>query len=317
MSWFLKGNSRRFFRIDMPVHFYAVPKNPSFMDDSVYCNGINYINQSHEVLSSRLEQQTLIELGAIQEHKATIEKINYNLFEKISLLMAYLKKHSNGESVMSDVSFWFNKKNIFVRDEVIESLKNSSPKTYSVMTGMDEKINSRLKILFDSIEKSSQKGIFASPIPHGFMVDGAIESMRESSKLQKVPIARYFIALYDYIEFNLDVFDQFNNDHLLMNEPHQWPQRMTNISACGMSVQDLRLYEKYQILDIKIYFPEEKMTFNFEGKVINSHYSSETGRNFTAIEFMFPTAKEQLGLLSYIQLYESQKAMELLQNARN
>lgn len=310
MAWFLKGNSRRFFRIDTSLQFFILPKEQKIIDEDIYFNGISYVNESYEIKSLKLKSQILKEIELIKEKNDFIEEIINEIIKKTEYFIKILKQISRGHNVLSDPSYWINKNHYIRNIDLINAIKESSPRSYSVLSTLEEKLISRINSLLKNAEGSSLKEIYAEYLEHGFTTDTLMESMRANQSLKKVPIARLFIALSDYVDNAVSIYESFNNDHLLANDHAFWPMKEVNVSACGVAIKDSRLFNKFELVYIKIYNPRTDEVLIFEGKILSSSLNKDNLMNFTAIEFIFPQSKEQLCLLSYLQLIESEKAME-------
>lgn len=314
MSWFLRGNSRRFFRVDMPVRFFMLPKDQRSYHD-VFCNGVSYMNEAFENQSSKLKSQVQFNVRQLQANQKAMNAIAFEVIELVEAVSDMMELHSKGERVIDNPSYWFSKSTIMEGFKSIHALKQSAPKTFTILEKLEEKFLSRIGSLFKSFERSTQTEVYSEHIAHGFGIDAIIEKMRTSEKNHKIPMARFLFSLYDYVDTLNRVYEHFSNDHLLANEPKYWSLNNANISACGMGVYDFRQFEKYELLHVKVYCPDVGETFQFEGKVISSRYDKQKNLNFNAIEFMFPDERQQLGLLSYIQLHESINAMKKVKNA--
>lgn len=314
MSWFLKGNARRFFRIDMPIKYCMLPRHFNF-EKEVYSNGINYFNKAVESTINLKKRDLRGSVESIREHKEIIEVIVEEVTYKLDRFESLIKRLSKGINVRNDPMYWMHKHELRIGFEKIKMLEVHSPKTYSYLKQMHDKFTSRVLDLFESIEKADEHSINAQELTLAFDLDVTLERLGTET-FQKIPLIRIIWKLGSLVEYLLHLHEEFNNDHYKINNPALWKSVPANVSACGIAIRDIREFEEFQEVDIHIHIPESNEVLRFDGKVVKAEYLPGERLNFTAFNFNLPGSKEQLALLSYVQMFEVNQAMEAVSNAR-
>jgi predicted nucleic acid-binding protein len=314
VSWFLKGNARRYYRMDLPIQCFLLPRNNKSFGE-VYSNGIDYLNTAAENEISLLKRKVLNDLDSIREHKDIIAHVVNEVLERTDMLCTLVTDINQGASPKAKTSYWLNKAQLQSRFATFSKIKQSSPKTHVYLMQLEEKYLSRISSILETTEKSDANSLHAEHLQFGFAIDSTLEHFRKPV-FQKIPLLRLILGLGTLLEYIYFIYEEISRDHLVINSPEYWKTQEINISACGMSMKNIRLFELFQSVDIQIYIPAIDEKLRFEGRVVKSVYDKKTNTNLSAFSFIFPSGKEQYGLQSYIQLFEATNAMEKF-NGRN
>lgn len=106
-KWFLRENSRRFFRIDMPVRLYVAPSAP-IKDAEIYATGIDYFPPVVNQLIKKQLDSTYYWLDRIQEEKELLVPLFEEIIAAVQFLGDGSEKISEGINPKNDPLFWFS-----------------------------------------------------------------------------------------------------------------------------------------------------------------------------------------------------------------
>lgn len=312
MTWYLKGNSRRFFRIDMPTRLFIVPVRGYSMSD-IYTTGIQYANEAVLANVYKYKGLAMDSYHKLKVQDPFILEIIEQFFSVVDELYYSLERLSDGIAEAGTMEF-INKKS-WLRGGISYGAPfvESSPKTLVYFQQIEEKLQHYLENVVHSIEKSNLDMFAYTDYKTGFKIDGVIESL--SSKADSIPLIGVIVNVYRALDVVFTSFYRMNEDNKVKGEPSFWEVHDANISACGIAIKNLKKFNDKDRVDVQIYLPDLNRTATFDGKVLSSMYDSRTMQNVTIVDFNFPTGDNQQNLLTQIQIFEACSAIKELPDA--
>lgn len=308
-QWFRKGNARRFHRVDMPVRFFILPSSP-LEERDIYATGANYFPQTVTNHLETLKLHTLDSLNRIQDMRELILAIVEQIMEDIEFYGDCLKKISNGEHPKKDPAYWLQIKQKLEGFTAIETIKDSSPKTYQYFKMIEEKFLRFLNALVHSINESSRDNFAVEGhLPYGFKLD-EIMTVFKQPKFQRIPLIQTLLHLSEYLEGYLEVHRLINDDNYLTDFPQEWPLKTVNLSASGIAVIMKKTLTMYSRVDVFLYFEAQDKTIHFDGTVVDLRSIKEEYMERIAINFEFPNGNDQNFLQQEIQKQEVKECMQ-------
>lgn len=312
MGYHLKKTSRRFFRINMPLQTFIIPKK-SIEIKPIKNTGIHYsnegVNQSLEFYNDIIEES----LGKIQiKDEDLISSINH-IKDTVHKLNESLMKISDGENERKEIYFWTKKtealKEINFKADFIEK----SPKTYELLKGIEEKVLHYAKNLYETIENSDEDKFHPAEYLLSFKIDETISRMAEKS--EKIPLLKSIVNTYNLAEVICKSIKNMNDDNSLAFSPEKWNEELTNISGSGIAIRNTRLYTEREMVVVKIYLKSLNKIAIFDGRVLSSDFEKESQKNLTRIDFYIPKEANQLWLLTEMQMFEAMESKRKNKNA--
>ncbi len=311
-QWFQKGNTRRFYRIDMPIKTFILPKSP-IQDREIYATGANYFPPSVKQNLIRKKTATQTSLIKLKEHKEIIDALFTEATEFIEFFGNCIQMISEGQSPKQQAHYWLNLSHHQKGFPTLKILHKNSPKTYGYFKQIEEKYLVFLNSLIKSIEGSTPADFKADPdLPYGFNIDETIENF-SSQKFKKIPLVQAIKTLSEFLDAYANVYRQINQDNYLKQYPKEWKITQVNISAGGMGSMR-QAFEKnfflHEKVDIYLYFSAEDKTLHFESSVVDIRIINQTEQ--MAFNFEFPNGNDQHFLQSKIEQFEIKECMDLI-----
>ena len=302
-KWFLRENSRRFFRIDMPVRLYVAPSAP-IKDAEIYATGIDYFPPVVNQLIKKQLDSTYYWLDRIQEEKELLVPLFEEIIAAVQFLGDGSEKISEGINPKNDPLFWFSINQKIKGFEHLYSLEQKAPKTHTYFKHIEEKYLAFLTSFSDSIQNSTPTAFKASQdIPSKFKIDEAVKTFSKE-KFEHIPLVQAILALTSYMNTYINAFSQINDDNANRQFPNKWPLMNVNISASGIALSFSKRFKNFERVDIFIAFPKEKKILQFDGTIVNIQDIDSKSQEKIAINFDFPDGEDQKFLMLKVQEYE-------------
>ncbi|WP_024850418.1 PilZ domain-containing protein [Hydrogenovibrio kuenenii] len=302
-TWFLKHNSRRYFRLDMPVRVFIAPSSP-IKDREIYATGIDYFPPTIKKLIAQQKRDTLYWLERVQDQKVLVTELFMEVIACIEFFGQSSEKMSKGINPRLDPPTWLSLEQRKLGFTKINALKDSSPKTYTYFKHIEAKYLVFLKAMVNSIENSTDQHFEAEQhLPYNFKIDEILEHFQKE-QFEKIPLVQSIAALCGFMGTYLEAYRQMNDDNVLRTFPEQWPSVQGNISACGLAMLFTKRFKDFERVDVFFYFPEEKRTLKFDGTVVDIRSINDQYKERIAVNFDFPNGKDQDFLQHKIQQFE-------------
>lgn len=308
--WFHKGNSRRFFRIDMPVRLFIAPSSP-IKDREIFATGIDYFPPTIKRLIERQKNETLYWINRIQDQKEIISALFQETIEAIEFFGKCAESVSKGINPKIDPTYWMQINQRLTGFQTIETLKASSPKTYGYFKLIEEKYLLFLQSIADSISNSTPTEFKANAnLPYGFKIDETLELFK-SEKFAKIPLIQAILALSTFMDTYVEAYRQINDDNIMRQFPQEWKLQHANVSASGIALLMNKRFKNFEKVDVFFYFPAQNVTLSFNGSIVDVRSIDDQYKERIAVNFEFPDGKTQDFLQNEIQRYELEECMSL------
>ncbi len=302
-KWFLRGNSRRFYRVNMPVHAFITPSTP-IKNLEIYATGTDYFPVGVKALIEKQLQETQYWVKKIQDQKELLTILFDEIIDSIQFLGKGTEEISKGINPKKSPAYWMSISQMRHGFQKVNALQKTSPKTFGYFKLIEEKYLTFLNAFAESIEKSTAHQFVASPdLPFAFKIDEILETFN-NPKFSNVPLVQAIIHLASLLNTYINAFRQMNDDNLLRAYPDQWPKIDANISASGIAVLFSKHFHEFEKVDVFLCFPENKKVLQFEGAVVNIIQINSEHKERIAINFEFPDGKAQDFLTFKIQEHE-------------
>lgn len=306
--WFHKGNSRRFFRIDMPLKIFIAPASP-IRDRDIFATGIDYFPPIIKQLIEYQKNDTFYWLDRIQDQKVLMTNLFEETIHTIEFFGRCAETVSKGINPKQDPNYWLQVKQHQLGFQSIESLQASAPKTYRYFKFIEEKYLFFLNSMVTSIEQSTPSLFVAHKnLPHGFKIDEILEQFK-SEKFRKIPLIQAILALANYMETYITAYRQINDDNILRDYPQDWKQQDVNISASGVALVMAKRFKPFEKVDVFIWISARNAVAHFEGSIIDIRTLEDQHKERIAVNFEFPDSRNQDLLQNEIQRYEIEESM--------
>ena len=302
-KWFLRENSRRFFRIDMPMQVFVTPSSP-INNLEIYATGIDYFPPIINKLIGIQLADTSYWSNKIQEQKDLLLPLFNEISDSIEFFGKGVVQLSQGLSPKNDPSFWLLMNEKLHGFKSLTILKTKAPKTHSYFKQIEDKYLHYLNSFFESIKESTAEEFSANPgLLDAFKIDETTERF-SNTKLNNIPLIQAIIAITSYMNTYLNAYKQINDDNAIRKFPLKWPVMDANISASGIALLFSKRFKKRDKVDVFIYFTENKKIIKFDGSIVNLRSLEMEYKERVAINFDFPDGSSQDFLMHKIQEYE-------------
>jgi len=307
-QWFRKGNSRRFYRIDMPVKYFIVPSSP-IRDREIYATGANYYPASFHSKVAGQKLEVMHWANRIQEHADLLLPVFEEIIDFIEFFGRCALSISEGTSPKTDLSYWMEVNDRLKGFKYALSLNHKSPKTFQYIKMIEAKYLAFLKRLVNSIDKSTPTKFWVEGhLPIGFKIDEII-SLFDDPKFAKIPLIQTLRCISIYMDSYLETYRMINDDNFLRQHPADWKLQKLNISASGIAVNMGKRFQQYERVDVLLYFPDDDRIIQFDGSVVDIRSDEKSYTERVAINFEFPNGIDQNFLQLQIQKQEVKECM--------
>lgn len=308
--WFHRGNSRRFFRIDMPIKIFIIPSAP-IQDYEIYASGINYFPGYIEKEIETYSDQTLYWMERIQEHKQVTSALFHECLNDIEFLGYCIKTITRGLNPRKDPNFKETLNHHLQGFSSIETIHDSAPKTYNYFKMIEEKYMIFMYAIGEAVMNSTPDKFSGDHnLPTKFKSD-RIETIFSSEEVEKVPLVQAILNLNRLLTLYTDIYRQINHDSVLRQYPEDWTVHQTNISASGVALYFNKRFKLFEKVDVLIQLPLNKEILFFNGNVVDIRWTDKENQERVAINFDFPDGKYQNLLQNEIQRYEIEECMSI------
>lgn len=308
--WFLKGNARRFYRIDMPLNVFVIPKT-SIQDAEIFATGADYFPPSVTREIEEITGKTHYWIDLIQEQKERIIPLFNEAISDIEFFGSCVERISLGLDPRNKMDYWTRINKIQKGFTVLSTIEKSAPKTFAYFKLIEEKYLFFLNSLITAIQNSTPDTFAADTnIPVGFKLDELL-SRFANEKFDRIPLIQSLANLGRLITAYTNVYRHITDDNYLKLFPKQWPTYQVNVSASGIAMQLPKRYKQYDKLDIHIYIPSTDSVLHFDGMVVDIRTFDNIYKERVAINFEFPDGKNQNQLQNEIQKYEIKECFEI------
>lgn len=301
--WFLKGNSRRYFRIQMPVRVFVAPSSP-IKDREIFASGVDYFPPVVESLLVKQRHDTFYWIDRIQDQKELLTELFKEMIESIEFFGKAAEQMSKGISPRTDPTYWMNLNNQLRGFDKIGAIEPAAPKTYKYFKLIEEKYLVFINAMTKSINESTPHHFEADPnIPYAFKIEEILETFKHE-KFLKIPLVQSILSLSNFMDTYLEAYRQLNDDNVMRLYPDNWKSVHANVSASGLAMMFRKRFDTFQRVDVFFYFPENDRVLQFEGSIVDIRSVEETHMERIAINFEFPDGRSQDFLQYKIQEFE-------------
>lgn len=303
-------NVRRFFRINMPLRCFVTPSAP-IADREVFASGANYCPVSIRSQLNNDKKLLLKSLLQIQEHKDALTEIFNEMINHADFFGQCCEMLSKGINPRYNLSTWAAIKSHRQGFEKLKLLENVAPKTFRYLKNIEEKYLFYVQQLMDCSEHSTPEQFHAPDyLPDSFRADTLVQKLTDE-KYQAIPLVQSILNTANFINTYTETFRQMHDDHVLRQNPADWPEEIVNVSASGLAIKMRKAFRLHERVKIQIYFPEMKRILKFDGVVVNVQSDAESQLERVAMNFEFPDGKSQNLLQTQIQRYEIRECLTL------
>ena len=301
--WFLKGNSRRYFRIQMPIRVFVAPASP-IKDREIYATGVDYFPPIIQSLIEKQRNETFYWIDRIQDHKELLTELFREVIESVELFGKAAEQMSKGINPRNDPAYWMNLSKQTRGFEKIDALQSAAPKTHKYFKLIEEKYLVFINAMTKSVQESTPYHFEADPnIPFAFKIEEILEDFKKE-KFSKIPLVQSLLSLSSFMDTYLEAYRQINDDNVMRLHPEKWRSVNVNISASGLAMMFRKRFDTFQRVDVFFYFPENNRVLQFEGSIVDIRSIEDTHSERIAINFEFPEGREQDFLQFKIQEFE-------------
>lgn len=308
--WFQKGNARRWYRIDMPVRVFMLPRS-SIKDREIFATGADYFPPSIKQSISDKIYKTKLWVSKIQEQKEIVTLLFEEVMAFIEFFSYCTSLIAEGRNPKNEAEYWLKLSHHQKGFKTIEALKASAPRTYQYFKLIEEKYLVFLNSLVKSVENSTPTHFEVdATLPYGFKID-EIMSKFEDPKFAKIPLIQALLHLSVLMDVYTGIYRKIIEDNYLKQFPEQWKTQMANVSASGLGIMMEKRFKFKDKVDVYFYFADNNVVLHFEATVVDIRTMENTYKERIALNFEFPDGKNQSYLQSEIEKFEIKECMEL------
>lgn len=299
-------NVRRFFRINMPMHYFVTPTS-AILDREIFATGSIYYPPSTRTILQQQKQNIIDSMARIQEYKDELMQIFSEMIEHADFFGQCAHMMTQGINPKNTKNYWNTLKSHQRGFVKIQLLKTEAPKTYQYLKTIENKYLFYLNHMIESLENSNSEHFYAPGLlPKDFKIDELAKAFADE-KYQTIPLAQTILHTAEFIETHSHIFREIYDEHNILQHPDTWPEETVNVSASGLAIVTRKSFKMHERVTIRFYFSHHERILVFTGVVVNiqptTNDQGEAAERI-AMNFEFPNGKDQAYLQTQIQKYE-------------
>lgn len=297
-------DSRRFFRLDMPLNCWLMPRNRVPSCD-IYATEAKYVSTQRLALAEQKRKQAKEWLEKLTEQTDLARVIFQDINNRLMVFSHFMQAVEQGRTPLKLDDYQRNLSVSKAENEHLEAYKINSPKTYAFFKAIESKI----KLYFsevhfmahhsDSRELRYKHLLFSTPT----QADLNIKTLSQP-RFEELPLPRFIRALTEYANVVLDSFTEFQKDIILKRFPTQWPQEIVNLSEGGVRLNQDKMLRAGESVCVAFYNEDAPAILGIRGTVIGSDAIKNSARYQTRINFDFPERAQQMMIQQIMNQYE-------------
>ena len=308
-------DSRRFFRLDMPVYAHILPRNRIPACDFFATPAI-YLTKQRQALASDKLVEAKDWLAKVKEDTDVAGVVLKDIVKRIAFFNDVMQAVQAGRAPFKLEDYGRNLSLAKAENEHLEAYKVSAPKSYAFFKGIENKIKTYLNELHymaqnsDSREIKYRQLLYTTPT----QADQNL-SILKNSKFDGLALPQFIRALTEYVNLGLDSFLEFQKDSVLKRYPTQWESITANLSEGGIRLEQSKALKPGESVCVAFHSDSYASVIGIKGSVVACDPVAKTTHYCLRINFDFPDRSQQMLIQKIMNQFEISQCADWVANA--
>lgn len=308
-------DSRRFFRLDMPVYAHIMPRN-RIPGCDFYATPAVYLTKQRQALAEAKLVEAKGWLAKVKEDTDLASIVLKDIIKRIEFFNNVMQGVQSGHAPFKLEDYGRNLNLAKAENAHLETYRESSPKSYAFFKGIENKIKTYLNEVHymaqnsDSREVKYRQLLYATPT----QADQNLTILK-NTKFDGLPLPQFIRTLTEYVNINLGSFLAFQQDSVLKRYPTQWELITVNLSEGGVRVEQSKLMKPGEQVCVAFHTDSYSSVIGVKGSVVACDPVEKTARYCLRINFDFPDRSQQMLIQKIMNQFEISQCAEWIAHA--
>ena len=308
-------DSRRFFRLDMPVYAHIMPRNRIPGCDFFATSAIYLTKQRLAIADAKLIEAKDW-LAKLNEETDLAGVVLNDIVKRIAFFNDVMQGVQAGHAPFKLEDYGRNLSLAKAENAHLETYKLSSPRSYAFFKSIENKIKTYLTEVHymaqnsDSREIKYRQLLYVTPT----QADQNLAILK-STKFDGLALPQFIRALTEYVNISLGSFLAFQQDSVLKRYPTQWESINVNLSEGGIRVEQPKALKPGETVCVAFHSDNHASIIGIKGSVVACDPVAKTARYCLRINFDFPDRAQQILIQKIMNQFEISQCAEWITNA--
>jgi len=298
-------SNRRFFRLDMPVHFHIMPTEQSSFSD-FYTPQATYL---HPIINQQIKnKQQEVEhwLHKVESDVELVKLLYQDILLRTGFFQDAMTSLQQGESPfkVDEYASLFDK--VKTENQNLEAYHDSAPKTYGFFKAIENKLRFYVAELHYLTRKSDRSHIAFQHLLYEkkLQADANLATLL-SPNFDEFPLPRFIRAVSEYVNLTLMPIEHWQRDAVLKRYPSKWCKQPVNLSEGGAAMVLDRLISPAKPVCFAFYAPWNQQVLGFQAHLVDKPCYCPIEKGYlTKLNFYMPDRNKQLAISRMLNQYE-------------
>lgn len=297
-------DSRRFFRLDMPLHCWVMPRN-RIPNCDVYATPAKYVTEQRLSYAKYKQDQAKVWLDKVTDQTDLAKVLYHDISKRLEFFSHIMQSVEQGKAPFKLDDYQKNLTMSKAENEHLEAYKVNSPKTYAFFKAIENKIKLYLNEIHYMAHNSDSRDLrykhllFSTPT----QADLNLKTLSQP-KFGDLPLPNFIRCLTEYVNITLDSFSEFQKDVVFKRFPSQWSETTVNLSEGGVRLVQSKMLRAGELVCVAFYNQDTPSIMALKGTVVGSHPVADSDGYQTRINFDFPDRAQQMMIQQVMNLHE-------------
>lgn len=308
-------DSRRFFRLDMPVYAHIMPRN-RIPGCDFFATSTIYLTKQRQALAEAKLVEAKDWLAKVKEDTDLAGVVLKDIVKRVTFFNDVMQGVQAGRAPFKLEDYGRNLSLAKAENAHLETYKTSSPKSYAFFKGIENKIKTYLNEVHylaqnsDSREIKYRQLLYATPT----QADQNLAILK-NTKFDGLALPQFIRSLTEYVNINLGSFLAFQQDSVLKRYPTQWELITVNLSEGGVRVEQSKALNPGEQVCVAFHTDSYSSVIGIKGSVVACDPVVKTARYCLRVNFDFPDRSQQMLIQKIMNQFEISQCAEWVANA--
>lgn len=298
-------SNRRFFRLDIPVHFHVMPSEPSSFS-AFYNPQATYL---HPVIRQQIQKkQHEVEhwLHKVESDVELVKLLYHDILLRTGFFLEAMASLEKGVSPFDEEDYAALFDKVKVENQNLETYHDSAPKTYGFFKAIETKLRFYVAELHYLTRSSDRSHIAFRHLLYEkkLQADANLKTLL-SSNFDDFPLPRFIRALSEYVNLTLLPLERWQRDAMLKRYPSKWPKQSINLSEGGAALVLDSVLSPAKPVCFAFYAPWNQQALGFQAHLVEKpRYCPIEQGYLTKLNFYMPARNKQQTISRVLSQYE-------------
>lgn len=308
-------DSRRFFRLDMPIYCHVMPRN-RIPGCDFFATPSVYVTPQRRAIAQASLDEAKTWMAKLKEDTNLASAILNDIVKRIDFFNEVMSSVQQGKAPFKLEDYSRNLTLAKAENAHLEDYKAHSPKSYAFFKAIENKVKIYLNEVHylaqnsDSREIQYRHLLYTTPT----QADQNLHTLK-NTKFDELPLPRFIRALTEYINVTLASFLEFQRDAVLKRFPTQWSEARANLSEGGIRLEQPKSLRPGETVCVAFYSDDFASVMGIKGSVVACDAVAKTDRYCLRINFEFPDRSQQMLIQKIMNQFEISQCTEWVANA--